>query len=81
MKPNSIKNYSRASKARWARFTPEERSEKMRAVALAKWSVVNEADRRVQAYKMLAGKYKKNVTDNKGIEGLDCECARDGEVR
>jgi intergrase/recombinase len=63
MVSDKIKNYSRASKERWAKYTPEERSEKMRAVALAKWSVVSKADRRVQAYKMLAGKYKTDVTN------------------
>lgn len=62
MNKESFDRYSKASKARWARFTPEERTEKMRLVALTKWSNMSDEDKRAHAYKMLAGK---NKDDNK----------------
>lgn len=58
MNKDSFQKYSNASKARWARFTPEERAEKMRAVALTKWSNMSAEDKRAHAYKMLEGKKK-----------------------
>ena len=52
-------NYSRASKARWAKKTPEERSEQMKQVALKKWSKTSTDDRRKHSLKMLNAKRKR----------------------
>lgn len=51
--------YSLASKARWAKYTPEERSEIMRVIAIKKWSVMSAEDRHAHAMKMVAGRGKK----------------------
>jgi len=52
----------------------------MVVAAKKRWEGVSPEGRREHALKMVQARLK-NVTDNKGIEGSNCECARDGEVR
>lgn len=51
-----ISKYSAASKARWAKRSPEERSERMRTIAKKKWDSMSADEKRAHAYKMLEGK-------------------------
>ena len=54
----TFENYSKASKARWSKKTPEERSEYARMIAKIKWSRVSKEKRSAHAYLMLKGKKK-----------------------
>lgn len=51
--------HSAASKARWAKIGPEERSKIMSEKVKARWAKATKADRLAQARKMVAGHKKK----------------------
>ena len=72
--------YSEASKRRQSLVPPEIRKARMVVAAKKRWEGVSPEGRREHALKMVQARLK-NVTDNKGSEGSNCECARDGEVR
>lgn len=49
---NKFNNYSRASKARWAKISAEERSERGRHASLLRWAKVSAKDRLKHSKKM-----------------------------
>lgn len=56
----SFENYSKASKLRWSKKTPEERSEYARKIATIKWKSVSAEDKTKHALIMLKGKKNEN---------------------
>jgi hypothetical protein len=54
----TFENYSKASKLRWSKKTPEERSEYARKIAKIKWSKMSKEDKTKHAIKMLSAKKK-----------------------
>ena len=56
MKEDSFQKYSNASKLRWSKKTPEERSEYARKIATIKWSKISAEDKTKHALIMLKGK-------------------------
>lgn len=52
----SKEKYSLASKARWAKRTPEMRSEMMRAIVMARWEKSTPIDRSMHMLKMREAK-------------------------
>ena len=59
--------YSLASKERWAKIEPAERSKIMRTVALKKWSMMSIEDKHAHAMKMVAGRGKNDHPMKNGI--------------
>ena len=53
--------HSKASKARWAGVSKEERSKRMSALAFKKWAKMSQEDKAKHAQKMLDGKKKKDT--------------------
>lgn len=62
MTNESFEKYSAASKARWARFSPEERKAKMSAVAKAGWAKRTPEERLARARLMVEARIIKTQT-------------------
>ncbi len=63
----SKEKYSLASKARWAKRTPEQRSEMMRAIVLARWKKTIPEDVALHMQKMRDARKLKQEMKKQGL--------------